>query len=119
MFILTIFCGTDLRISKPLNPRHYITIHSFSGTAVHETWHGTSVGGGSLISGDVEESKASRCCWIKRGSRVQTMAHIEFKAYIEAMEVFLVELLKSLPTEVRHVLGVSWCHCAVFCLLNC
>ncbi|KAI8011594.1 hypothetical protein LOK49_LG06G03426 [Camellia lanceoleosa] len=30
--------------------RRYITIHSFSGIAVHETWHGTSVGGGSLTS---------------------------------------------------------------------
>lgn len=27
--------------------RRYITIHSFSGIAVHETWHGTSVDGGS------------------------------------------------------------------------
>lgn len=30
--------------------RRYITIHSFSGIAVHETWHGTSVGGGSQPS---------------------------------------------------------------------
>ncbi|KAF3452167.1 hypothetical protein FNV43_RR08265 [Rhamnella rubrinervis] len=30
--------------------RRYLTIHSFSGIAVHETWHGTSVGGGSLTS---------------------------------------------------------------------
>ena len=30
--------------------RRYITIHSFSGIAVHETWHGTSVGGESLTS---------------------------------------------------------------------
>ena len=30
--------------------RRYITIHSFSGIAVHETWHGTSVGGVSLTS---------------------------------------------------------------------
>lgn len=30
--------------------RRYITIHSFSGIAVHERWHGTSVGGGSLTS---------------------------------------------------------------------
>lgn len=30
--------------------RRYITIHSFSGIVVHERWHGTSVGGGSLTS---------------------------------------------------------------------
>ena len=30
--------------------RRYFTIHSFAGIAVHETWHGTSVGGGSLTS---------------------------------------------------------------------
>ena len=30
--------------------RRYITIHSFSGIAVHERWHGASVGGGSLTS---------------------------------------------------------------------
>lgn len=40
----------------------YITIHSFSGIAVHETWHGTSVGGGSLTS-ERERSDQSHSSW--------------------------------------------------------
>ena len=40
--------------------RRYITIHSFSGIAVHETWHGTSVGGGLIPS---ERSNQSHSSW--------------------------------------------------------
>jgi len=43
--------------------RRYITIHSFSGIAVHETWHGTSVGGGSLTSEQEGRPMSRQVSW--------------------------------------------------------